>query len=59
MKFSNYNCRYYNKYAYDEFKKKYVDNSVFYIGWRFSDEPIYSNMSGELDKNWGNASLVE
>lgn len=59
MKFSKYNCKYYNKDVYDEFKKKYLDNSVYYIGWYFSEDPIYSNASVKSYKKWGNATLVE
>lgn len=59
MKFSKYNCKYYNKDVYDEFKKKYLDNSVYYIGWYFSEPPAYSNYTGELDKKCDDATLVE
>lgn len=51
MKFSKYNCKYYNKNEFDEFKKIYYDNSIHFISWHFLDEPIYSNMSGELDRD--------
>lgn len=56
MKFSKYSCKYYNECMYDEFKKKYFDNSVMYISWHFSETPIYSNMSGELDEILENVS---